>query len=913
VRGSAHAFVSSSGLLALVAVSAVAGLFLGFDHWRASPCSSGTPLLAADVSPDRGFPPSSELPRAQQARVRNLFGNLPLYFVENQGQLDEQVRYYVKGRDKTLYFTSEGVTISLQGEDERWTVKLDFVDANPNVVPRGEEKQQAVFSYFKGKPEEWKAGCPTYVRVVYEDLWPGIDLVFRGTVNKLKHEFVVAPGADPAQIRIGFEGASGLRVDEKGDMVFETPVGSFDDVRPTAWQEAPGGRKKVSASYDLREGEYGFALGNLDPSLPLVLDPEMVVYCGYIGGSDDDEASPGLSNGIAVDGAGAAYVAGWTQSSELEGFPVLAGPDLTYNGLWDVFVAKVAPSGATLEYCGYIGGLENDYGGGIAVDENGAAYVTGSTSSSEFQGFPVCVGPDLTWNGYGDVFVAKIAPDGSTLEYCGYIGGASSEAAYSIVVDSAGAAYLSGRVSSDEASFPVLVGPDLTFNGGGADAFVAKVDPSGTALLYCGYVGGSDVEEGFADIAIDSAGAAYVTGVTRSSEQEFFPTLVGPDLTFNGDSLDWDAYVAKVAPSGATLEYCGYIGGTEFDEGIGIAVGGDGAAYVCGWTASAESQGFPVVVGPDLTFNGGADAFVAKVSASGAALEYCGYIGGMSSEYGHGIDVDSSGAVYVTGGTDATEDYGFPVLLGPDLTPNGYGDAFVAKVAPYGASLVYCGYFGGSDIDGGHGIAVDGTGAVYITGMTESLNLPTMGGLDPSHNGGMDGFVTKIDTLPQSFACRIGAVDIAASPVGYSVLRINGIEGNADRVVTAAQGTAVTIFMDAPPSGPTSARFALYVWLGEPSEGTVTPHPVQLGEMCFPTPLAGGTPQPKKIWNNIGKFPQLGYPDYPSSPAPSMVLSKPSGISNPLTATFQGFIMDDGSAANKPASITNAVILKVVE
>jgi hypothetical protein len=407
-------------------------------------------------------------------------------------------------------------------------------------------------------------------------------------------------------------------------------------------------------------------------------DGTALVYCGYIGGSGPDQGE-----GIAVDGSGNAYITGSAYSTESSTvpFPVTVGPDITHNGSRDAFVAKVNPVGTGLVYCGYIGGFMWDLGQGIAVDGSGNAYVAGGTESSHDDAvspFPVTVGPDLTYGDYGDGFVAKVEADGTRLVYCGYIGGADYDHAYSIAVRS-GNAYVTGDASSSEArGFPVVVGPDLTHNGWPVgDAFVAKVRADGTGFTYCGYVGGSQTDSG-RGITVSSTGQAFVTGYTYSTETQGFPVAVGPDLTHNGGSAD--AYVAKVRADGTALVYCGYIGGSNSDEGAGIAVDGVGNAYVTGFAESSETQGFPVTVGPDTTHNGNQDAFLARVAASGTGLEYCGYIGGSGWERGSGIATDGPHDVYVTGYTDSAQD-SFPETVGPDLSYNGDPqDAFVAKV-----------------------------------------------------------------------------------------------------------------------------------------------------------------------------------------------------------------------------------------
>jgi hypothetical protein len=478
-------------------------------------------------------------------------------------------------------------------------------------------------------------------------------------------------------------------------------------------------------------------------------------YAGFIGGSSID-----FGLGIAVDGAGNAYVTGYTSSGK-KTFPVTGGPDLTYNGGQDAFVAKVDATGTHLDYAGYIGGAGGDTGYGIAVDGTGRAYVGGITTSDEGT-FPVALGPDLTSNGDQDAFVAKVDATGTHLDYAGYVGGAGNDAGFGIAVDGSGNAYVNGAADSGEGTFPVAVGPDLTFNGND-DAFVAKIDASGTHLDYAGYVGGagSDIGHG---IAVDGSGNAYVTGVTHS-RQATFPVAVGPDLTFNGRE---DAFVAKIDASGTHLDYAGYIGGASNDIGYGIAVDGLGNAYATGSTDSGHGT-FPVTVGPDLTFNGNLDAFVAKIDASGNHLDYAGYFGGAGSDIGHGIAVDGSRNAYVTGGTGSGQAT-FPVTVGPDLTFNSpaglYQDAFVAKIgrctvtgtpgpdvlSGTARGDVICGLRGNDTLSGGGGpdVLYGGGGDDVVSGGSGNDTL----------DGGANG--AGGDTLrggPGFDTCRLGEHD----------------------------------------------------------------------------------------------------------------------------------------------------------
>ena len=697
------------------------------------------------------------------------FGKIPLFFIPNKGQLDSAVSYYVQGKDQILYFTADGIVFALtkqaeENEDakkigpkrpsrrigkprlkeersdlERWAVRLEFVGGSGKIKPEAKDETGATVSYFKGKPADWKTGLPTYSRLVYKNLWPGIDLVYSGTWDRLKYEFIIHPGADPSLIRLAYHGTSGLSIDEAGGLEATTPAGPLRDDVPFAYQDAGEEHKAVPVGYKILENakagaqEFCFKVGQYDSSRPLILDPALLIYCGYIGGADDD-----LANAVALDSNGNAYISGATMSTAAS-FPETVGPDLTFQGTSDAFVAKVNSSGTALVYCGYIGGADEDAAYGIAVDNNGNAYVAGYTLSNEAT-FPAKVGPDLTFNGVDDAFVAKVNPSGSGLAYCGYIGGDDSDEAYGIAVDNSGNAYVVGYAMSNMATFPVKVGPDLTQNGI-SDAFIAKVNSSGSGFVYCGYIGGSDSDIAYG-IAMDSNGNAYVAGSTASTEATF-PVTAGPDLSYNDTS--WlDAFVAKVNPSGDTLVYCGYIGGDDIEEAFGIAVDSGGQAYVTGYTYSTQST-FPVKAGPDISYNSGGDAFVARVNSTGESLVYCGYIGGADEDAGYSIAVDGSGNAYVTGYAMSNE-ASFPIKVGPDLTQNGLDDAFVTKVNSTGTALVYSGYIGGNDSDRGYGIAVDSRGIAYVAGGTNSslATFPVAVGPDLIQNGSADAFAAKV-------------------------------------------------------------------------------------------------------------------------------------------------------------------------
>jgi len=680
----------------------------------------------------------------QRAEILENYGKLPLSFVENRGQTDKRVAYYLQSSAYSLYFTRRGHALRLtQGQGEATkahTIEVELVNASAKRV-ESRERLPGVVSYFTGPKKDWRAGIPTHGQIRYVQAWPGIDLSYNGHGGRLESVYTVAAYANPAQIKLRYHGQDSLGVDERGNLVYGTSVGAVTETAPILYQDIDGRRVSVAGRYHLLDqNTVTFKVADYDRRHALVIDPTLI-YSGFIGGSGSDQ---GLS--IAVDGAGNAYVTGTTTSAAAS-FPVVNGPDLTANGIQDAFVAKVSNTGTTLLYAGYIGGSGSDIGYGIAVDDTGFAYVVGMTTSNQ-SSFPVVAGPDLSANGERDGFVAKVNLAGTALIYCGYIGGIGTDDAISVAVDSFGAAYVAGYTRSTQTTFPVFGGPDLTANGD-FDAFIAKVSPAGTNLLYAGFIGGT-ARDGASGVAIDSAGNAYVSGYTSSTEASF-PEVTGPDLTYNGGSDD--AFIAKVNAGGNALIYAGYIGGSGIEIGYNVAVDSNSNAYVVGYTSSDQSS-FPVLVGPDLTYNGGStDVFVTKINSGGTGLVYSGYIGGSGAEgAGAGIDagvaVDRYSNAYVTGFTTSNQ-LTFPVRGGPDLSHNGGEDAFIAKVNFTGSQLIYAGYIGGTGSDGASAVAVDSGGNAYVTGYTATADasFPVRAGPDAFPNGGSDAFVAKISEV----------------------------------------------------------------------------------------------------------------------------------------------------------------------
>jgi uncharacterized repeat protein (TIGR01451 family) len=731
--------------------------------WRRIALFPLVPLLAAGVvvAAHPASQPSIRAPRPGRSagarllrRGRDLRGStaleqLPLEFVENRGQTDPRVAYSAVRGGTSFFFTSTGLTMArMEGRRARWSVKVGFRGA-ATVRPVGIDQAPGVISYFQGRQSAWHTGLPTFSAVAYRNLWPGIDLVYRGGTDGLEYSFLVHPGANPKAIRLAYRGVTGSSVGPDGGLHLATPAGDLVDRAPLAYQRIDGRRVAVASTYRLTGTRpaptAGFSLGAYDRSRTLVIDP-FLIYSGFIGGIGTD-----LAFGGAVDDQGNAYVVGFTNSTE-KTFPEKVGPDVTENDAghsFDAFIAKVNPAGTALVYCGYIGGSGDDEAYDVAVDTKGAAYVTGVASSSEAT-FPVKIGPDLT-NGAGnlsdarDAFIAKVDPGGTSLDYAGFIGGNAEDSGLAVAVDSSGDAFVQGDTeSSTKEGFPAVVGPDLTYGGSG-DAFVGEVRADGTGFDYLGYIGGGDLD-GPGGIAVDSSGNAYAVGFTWSDAGEGFPLLGGGDATLAGFG---DAYVSKVNTTGSAFVYSEYIGGTGTaieDVAASVAVDGAGDAFVAGRTDASD---FPTVVGPDLTYNGNEDVFVSEVNPAGNGFVYSGFIGGGNDDAANGIALDAKGNAYVAGETSSDQTT-FPVKLLPDLTFNGNQDAFVSEVASGGASLVYSGYVGGSGNDEAldNAVAPKG-GRQLIVGRTDSGTFPHVNGPDLTFNGngpplGFDAFVSKV-------------------------------------------------------------------------------------------------------------------------------------------------------------------------
>jgi len=671
----------------------------------------------------------------ERARLARAYGQVPLAFEANAGQTDPKVTFLARGAGYALFLTPGGAVLSLRPSSPSGdpagpnrdgarkssppvVLRLTCRGANPSPRVSGLDPQTARSNYFIGNdPSRWRTDVPHFGKVRYEQVYPGIDLVYYGRQRQLEFDFVVQPGADPRQIGLHFEGADRIETDAQGDLIVHMGGGALRQHKPVVYQEQGGERQRVAGAYVVEGVRHAaFRLGDYDPSRPLVIDP-VLVYSTYLGGSGVDYGS-----GIAVDGSANAYVTGSTESTN---FPTANPIQGTNAGISDVFVTKLNAAGSALVYSTYLGGGDSDGGTDIAVDNSGNAYVTGYALSANF---PTANPIQGTNSGNADAFVAKLNAAGSALVYSTYLGGSSLEEGASIAVDGSGNACVTGYTYST--NFPTA-NPIQGANAGISDVFVTKLNAAGSALVYSTYLGGGSNDVG-AGTTVDGSGNTYVTGYTASTN---FPTAKPIQRTNAGI---WDVFVTKLNAAGSVLVYSTYLGGGVNDFGFDIAVDDSGNACVTGDTGSPD---FPTANPIQGAKAGWEDGFVSKLNAAGSALVYSTYLGGESGERGHGIAVDGSGNAYVTGYTYSTN---FPTVNPIQGANAGGHDIFVAKLNAAGSAIVYSTYLGGTIDDLGYGIAVDGPGNAYVTGRTSSTNFPTANPMQGSNAGLDDVLAAKI-------------------------------------------------------------------------------------------------------------------------------------------------------------------------
>ncbi len=710
------------------------------------------------------------------------YGKLPLCFEANQGQFHPRVCFVSRGQGQTLLLTKNEAALVLRrtsDEDHRSVIRMRCLGGNPDPTLAGVAPHRGGTNYFVGRDRsQWRTGVPTYAKVRYECVYPGIDLVYYGNQGLLEYDFVVAPGRDPSQIRLAFQGTERIELDEDGNLILRTRGREVVQRRPVAYQELNGRRLIVPGRYVLHsDSTVTFRLAEYDRTRPLIIDP-MIVYASYLGGSLGDGAS-----GIAVDSDGCAYVTGFTSSYDdfpAEDDELSGGPGET-----DIFVAKFNEHGSELLYCTIIGGSSGEVAGGIAVDYHDCAYVAGQTRSTDFP--MVRATQDTFAGGTTDGYLLKLGPDGSTLCYSTYHGGGSDgsagcELVLDVTVDLDENAYIVGKTNSHD--FP-LVGAIRTEQAGcGSDGFVARFSFDGEALTvdYSTYLGGN-LDDEVKAIVSDDFDAVYVTGKTLSCDFPTTPEAFEPNFCGYGNS---DAFVTKLSFDGETLTlgpstYFGHLGK---DSGEGIAIGYGGTVYIVGETNSWELP----LDGPLYEYGGLNDGFLVGFSPMLSYQILGTYLGGSGDDAAYDIAADFDDNLHIAGCTMSAD---FPTYNAiqdthPGVGPYDEGDvtghraAFVAKFTPIGLDE-YITFLGGLHHTNATSVAVDYWGEAYVAGVTLSEDFPVTPFAFQREHGGASTPVADYD----AFVAKISPED------GYMVYEIVPLFGEltADESETGGSST----------------------------------------------------------------------------------------------------------------------------
>jgi hypothetical protein len=788
----------------------------------------------------------------------------------------------------------------------------------------GEGELPGKANYFIGNdPKQWRTNVPTYERVKYQSVYPGVDLIYYGTQDgQLEFDFLVTPGGDPRVItlevgtqrrnrtaKLGSENLAAqpsLRIATNGDLILPIEGGDVRFHKPVIYQKKPpvtkgnpsvdkNHRRAAGVDRQFVEGNFvllgnnrvGFALSGYDRARSLVIDP-VLTYSTYLGGSAGD-----FGTAIATDSSGSAYVTGLTYSPD---FPTM-NPlqphcnNCSYNGEvpdTDVFVAKLNPSGSALVYSTYLGGSGSDAGSGIAVDAAGDAYVTGPTSSADF---PVTAGafqttrPGPSCESFvtsytcTHAFVTKLNTTGSALDYSTYLGGSVSDFAAGIAVDSYGSAYVTGGTTSPD--FPATsapIQPTPTANCGNpalpypcTQAFVSKFNAAGSGLDYSITVGGASPSA----IAIDSSGSAYVTGNTSLTN---FPVTPGAFQTTPSEPCGSGypspppcihPFVFKLNAAGTALVYSTYLGGVGNDSGNAIAVDSSGNVYVTGQT----SGGFPLM--NPLEENDESDlgtAFVSKLNSTGSALIYSTYLGGSNQSFGQGIAVDAAGDASVTGYTLAWD---FPIVDAVQAACSGLASgndaAFAVELNPAGSAFLYSTFLGCSDdepeinndrVTIGNAIAADSSGNVYVTGNTGVTDFPVSNPLQPTLHGTRNAFIVKIS--PDT---RAPWVSLSSISLPFGAQAVNTTSPPLIETVTNGGKTALAI-SGVTIGGANASDFAVSV--DNCTGATLVPNASCTVSVIFTPPAAGN------------RNAELDFTDNASNSPQAVALSGVAGASGPV-------------------------------
>ena len=585
------------------------------------------------------------------------FSNVKNLFIENVGQYPSEI----------LYSSFPTKAFALKDRIIINDIEIVFKNINENVKVKGRDMEIATFNYFKGNnPDNWKTNVVSYSKVIYENLYKNIDLIFTGLKgNKIEFQFIVKPKANVSDIAYEIN-CKECEIINKGKEILIKKEGR--EILSIENLKAYQGADEIEISFKNKGNIITYEVGKYNKNEILIIDPDLssLLASTYLGGSGNDDRSTSIFLG-----GGYIYVTGYTNSSN---FPITAGVyDNIPNGGYDVFISRFS-SLSTLLSSTFLGGSNDDYATSIRTDQAGNVFVVGYTNSSNF---PTFAGYDNSYNGGYDIFISKLSSSLSSLIASTYLGGTNNDYARSLFIDQSGNIFVSGYTNSS--NFPVVSGYDNTYNGG-QDAFVSKLNNSLNSLVASTYLGGSS-DDYATSLLIDQSGNVYVAGYTNSSD---FPTTPGVyDNSYNGG---YDAFISRLNNSLSSLSASTYLGGSNNDYATSIRMDQSGNIFVAGYTTSSD---FPVTAGAyDNSYNGGSDVFISKFNNSLSTLLASTFLGGSSSDYATSLLIDQIGNVYVAGYTNSWD---FPTTPGAyDNSCEGcpyYPNAFISKLGDASTSV----------------------------------------------------------------------------------------------------------------------------------------------------------------------------------------------------------------------------------
>jgi hypothetical protein len=711
-----------------VAVACVSGTALTYRLFNAATSDNATSLSGA------ARPASAPAAPA-----------VPLWFERNTGEYPAQVLYASRSLRQTVYLTSSQMTVAAPSGE---AVGISWTNAKQARIIEGRQPVAARVDYFRGKDRsQWRTGnranTARFGEVRYEQIYNGVDLVFHPQLDKLEHDFVVAPGADPSQIGLRFDGASSVHLANDGSLAIRTASGSeIRQTKPVAYQEIDGHRVEVAAAYRITgDASAEFTLGAYDASKQLVIDP-VLDYSTYLNSSGSTTAV----SVAAQPGTSFVWVAGTTNASD---FPVGGAPNApirdTNLGLRDIFLAKLDTSKFgtdSLVYAGFVGGSGADEALAMTLDNDGNAVIVGSTGSFDF---PIVGSMDSEIEGGNDAIILKIDPrrEGpDALVYTTFLGGNALDYATAVTTDSTGRIIVAGYTVSE--NFPLTANAIQRNRQRGYELFISRIDPNaGTSgLQYSTYYGGSNTDIARA-VAVDPRGRILVAGNTSSDN---FPIGNEPlQATYHGAG---DMFLIRVDPEKSGLDgidYGTFIGGNGVDSAEAIHLDADGNVYIAGYTTSTD---MPVGgSAPQLTSAGASDLYVIKLSIPSNQVLFASYFGDGGTDVAYSMKVNASGRVYLTGYTYSQR---FPVTANAlQARPSGIPDAIVVVMDTVGTaaeSLVYASYLGTPGLDYGYGISASSACSIAVTGTTTGKAFPTTGNAYERNANGFPGtFLSVID------------------------------------------------------------------------------------------------------------------------------------------------------------------------